>query len=234
MSMLRAAIIGAVAAVLVVAVLVALVGLHVVPVGDVRSASTNGPVAVALVLPDTTGVVTLRALDVYTRSGGSWSVQSVLPTTAVVVPGTSGSTLADAYSFGGGEGLTRAIGTLTGHAVTAWIVVDEKGLGELRGGAPFSIDVPSDIAVFDGNRLFSFGTGAVSVPTTQAPELLDGAAYLRAGDSRLLRAEVGDVVRSSLYSAGSGIDRAVGTNLSAAALRGWSEQIKLAGRIPGT
>ena len=232
--MLRAVLFGALAAVLVVAALLAAVALHLVPGASPRNAVADGPVAVALVLPDPQGIATIRVLDVYTHSGGAWSVRSVSPTTTAVVSGTGGSTLADAYTFGGGDGLVAAMREQTGQAVTSWVIVDSQAWDKLRAGEPFVVDLTSDLEVFNGNRLFSFAAGHASVPATQVAPLFDGAAYLSAPSSRELRSQVGDVLAGSLSTASEAAASGVRTNVSATSLAGWRNVLKSVRRAPGT
>lgn len=234
MSTLRAVLIGAVAALVLVGLVVALVFLGVFPSGSSSDVRTDGAVAVALVLPDQDGVVTLRVLDVYTPSGGNWSIRSVSPTTPAVVSGTSGTSLADAYSFGGGDALAEALSEQAGLPVSGWVAVDQRGWEVLRAKAPFEIDLASDIAVFDGRQLHSFGSGRVMVTSAQTPRLLDGAAYLNASESRDMRVQVGDVLRSSLASAGPDALSGVRSSWSGAALREWAESLRAMNRVSGT
>jgi hypothetical protein len=234
MSTLRAVLIGAAAALVLVGVVVALALLGVLPSGSPSDVPADGAVAVALVLPDQDGVVTLRVLDVYSPSGANWSVRSVSPTTPAVVSGTSGTSLADAYSYGGGDALAEALSTQAGLPVSGWVSVDQRGWEALRGNVPFEIDLASDIAVFDGRELHSFGSGRVMVSSAQTPRLLDGAAYLNASHSRDMRVQVGDVLRSSLASAGPDALSTVRSSWSGSALSEWAKSLRTANRVSGT
>lgn len=231
--MLKAVLVGVVAALVVIAVLGALVALHVVPVSAPGSSAGDGPIAVALVLPNAEGVVTVRLLDVYTRVDGAWNVQSVSPTTSAVVPGTGGTTLADAYVFGGGSGLVSALSTQSGRTITSWVVIDEHGWEVIRASRPLPIELRSDIEVFDGHRLFSFAAGSQSVPATQVAPLFDGAGYLSMVEARGLRSQVGDVLAGSMADADSTSTWAQ-TSFSSSAVTTWAKQLRTTRRIPGT
>ena len=217
--MARAALIGAILALVVVGVVVALALTGSLPLGATPG-TANGPVAVALVLPDAKGTVVVRAIDVYARSGSGWSVRSVAPTASVVVPGTGGSSLSDAYSFGGGDGLAGAL-RQTGQAVTSWVIVDQSGWNALRAHDPLSITLASSVEVFDGSQLLSFEKGTASVPATQTPELFDGAAFFTTEADRALRQQVGAGLVSSLRSATPGATSFVHSDLTPPVLNAW-------------
>jgi hypothetical protein len=234
MSTLKAVAIGAIAALVVVGIAVAVALFGLSPSDTNSKPSTGGPVAVALVLPNEDGVVTLRVLDVYSSVGGMWSVRSVSPTTAAVVSGTGGSSLADAYSFGGGDMLAKALREQAGLPVSAWATVDQQGWDALRAGAPFQIDLGSPIEVFDGSRLVSFKSGRDTVASAQTAKLLDGTAYLKASESREVRIQVGDVLRSSLASAGPDALSRIHSSWSGSAFGEWAGGVRSAHRVPGT
>jgi hypothetical protein len=234
MSTLKAALWGALAGIVVVGILV---GGAVYKAAQQESASgdsANGPVAVALVLPDAEGAVTLRVLDVYTLVGGRRSVRSVSPTTPALVSGTGGNSLADAYSYGGGKMLADTLGEQAGLPVSGWVIVDQAGWNALNRNSPFQVDLASGIEVFDGSRLYSFGQGHVSVPAAQVARLMDGAAYLKPSESRDVRVQIGDVLRSALTSAGADLPSQTRSSLSDSALRDWARGARSAGRVPGT
>jgi hypothetical protein len=233
MSMLKSIIIGAVAALVVVAVAVALIVAKVVPVESASSSAVDGPVVVALVLPDNSGIATVRIVDIYTRSGAGWTIRSVSPSMPVVVSGTGGSTLADAYSFGGGAGLMSALRRESGSNVTAWVIVGEQAWNGLRAGAPFDVMLNSGIEVFDGAQLYSFSTGTSSVSPTETPQLLDGAAYLSAAEDRAVRVDVGNALGSSLASATAGEAMLLESNLNSSSLHQWLSSVHSARRTSG-
>jgi hypothetical protein len=234
MSTSRAVLIGAAAALVLVGAVVALALLGVLPSGSSSDIPAEGAVAVALVLPDQDGVVTLRVLDIYSPSGAKWSLRSVSPTTPAVVSGTSGTSLADAYSFGGGDALAEALSKQAGLPVSGWVTVDQRGWEALRANAPFEMNLASDIEVFDGRQLHSFGPGRVTVSSAQTARLLDGAAYLKSSESRDVRVQVGDVLRSSLASAGPDALSKVRSSWSGSALSEWAKSVGAANRVPGT
>jgi hypothetical protein len=232
MSTGRAALIGAAIAVLTVGCLAALVVLHVIPVG------TQGPraadvIALAFVLPGSDGVVAPRTLDIYARSGSGYSVRSVWPMTPALVPGTGGNTLADAYSFGGGDGLMAALKSEPNDAVDGWVIVDASAWLRLHGSAPVAFELPSQVEVFDGRQLYTFSEGHASVPPDQLPELLQGAAYLSSSENASVRKKVGDALREALVSGGANSAGFVRSNLKKDVLEAWLRGIGSARRVDG-
>jgi len=231
---MSAALIGALAAVVVVAGVVAIAASGVLPTREDTGSGKDGPVAVALVLPGSDGAVALRALDVYTLEGSGWSVRSVAPSSVVVVSGTGGSILADAYSFGGGPKLAETLRSQLDQPVSAWLIVDEAEWLSLRSGSSVPVDLPKAIDVFDGKSLSSFAEGQGSVLPSQTGLLLDGSAYLNPLDGKIVRTQVGDALASSLASVGPSGGAGVQSSLSASALSAWMKALGRARRVPGT
>lgn len=234
MSMMKAALLGALAALIVVAALIAVALSGALSAGEGSGGGENGPVAVGLVLPGSDGTVALRVLDVYTREGSGWSVRSVTPSSEVVVSGTGGTSLADAYSFGGGSKLAETLESQLDQPVRAWVIVDESAWLELRSGTSVPVELPEQLDVFDGKALSSFAAGQGSVAPGQTGLLLDGSAFMRAADSKIVRAQVGDALRSSLASAGPSVAAAVESDLGRSALSAWFGQLRSVHRTPGT
>jgi hypothetical protein len=234
MSGMKAALIGALAALAVVAVLLILVFTGVVHGVGTRGGDGDGSVAVGLVLPGSDGAMALRVLDVYTRDGSGWSVKSVAPSSPVIVSGTGGSTLVDAYSFGGGGKLADTLRTQLNLPIGGWVMVDERAWLALRSGARVPVDLPRPVAAFDGSTLSSYAEGVGDIPPQEMGVLLDGAAYLSASDSRDVRAQVGDALSSSLASAGPTGVSGLQSSLSASAFSAWISGLRHVRRVPGS
>ena len=232
MSTGRAALIGAAIAILLVAGFVAAVALHVIPVGTQGQKSAEA-VAVAFVLPGSDGVVAPRTLDIYSRTGSGYAVRSVSPMTPAQVPGTGGTTLADAYSFGGGDGLMSALNSTRGDAIDGWVIVDASTWLRLHGSAPVAFELPSQVEVFDGKRLYSFSEGHASVPADQLPELLQGAGYLSASENAAVRKQAGDLLREALAAGGSTSAGLVRSDLNKDVLAQWLSGTGSARRVVG-
>ena len=232
MSTGKSMLVGGAIALLLVAGVAAAVALHV-GVLPAKSAATPRIVAVAFVLPGSDGVIAPRAIDVYLATASGWTVRSVSPSTPVDVSGTGGSTLADAYSFGGGEGLKSAVGSTLGVPVDAWVIVDESTWLRLHGAAALSLDLPADIEVFDGSRLYSFAKGNAHVAADELAQVLAGSAFLSAGQSAQVRAGVGDAVGRALAGNAARAVGSVHTDMSEATLGAWLGGVGSAHRIAG-
>ena len=229
----RSALLGAALAILAVALVAAAFAMHVLPVSP-PAAKPPSTVALALVLPAADGANAPRVIDVYVETPSGWTVRSVSPTTPADIPGTSASTLADAYSFGGGKGLASALAANPGIPVDAWVIVNEAAWLQLHGHNALSIELPSDVEVFDGSRLYSYADGTTSVPAEELPQLLQGAAYLSAGGDESVRGQVGGALAKALEGAGGTGVAGVATSMPQATLQDWLSKVSSAKRIPGT
>ena len=233
MSTWRVVLIGGGIAVLVVALVVVLLVTGVLTLPNSPEASARGPVLVALVLRDESGVRVPRVVDVYTRTQAGWAITSVSPTLPAVVSGTSGRTLADAYVFGGGDALAKAYSAGSRTSASAWVVVDQVAWERLVGSTPMSLEIPAHMEVYDGQQLIPFEQGTASIPATETGSLLNGAAYLSTRDSSLVRARVGDVLAARLSRAGAQDVVGLTSSLDAAQLRSWLSGLGTVARASG-
>ncbi len=163
----RAAIIGAVLALVCVAAVAGAAVLGNMSTSAERDSAANGPVLVAVVLPDADGVLTVRQMDVVQRMGTTLRLTGVDPLTSATVPGTSAKTLADAFSFGGGAGLAAAV---AGSHRRPSAGVDSGGAGALQrllGAKRVTFALRDGVEVFDGTELYSFPAGRAQVPAEQ-------------------------------------------------------------------
>ncbi len=225
----RAVLVGAIVGVLAVGGFAAAVVLGLVPgTHDHSVQAGEGPVLVALVLPDSEGVSTVHAIEVFERAGGAIRTSPIDPLTSATVPGTSATTLAEAYAFGGGDGLAGAYSQVKGGVVPVWIVVEPQGWDTLMGSAPVSVIIPADIEVFDGKELFSYAAGDASFPAAEVAQVMSGAAYLSAGDRANLREAVGDQLIGAVAASGLNSESGIATNLNADELAIWLTALKSA------
>jgi len=198
----RVILIGAALGLVAVGVAAALVLTGVLGPLRPSDAPVDGPVLVALVLPNETGVLQPQVIDVYSRTTNGWAVRSVSPTLPAVVSGTSGSTLADAYSFGGGSALAKAYSQLGRGSATSWVVVDPSGWSRLASSTSLPFNLPAHLEVFDGSQLVAFQEGSGTVAPSQLALLFDGTRYLPAGESAAVRTQAGDLLGSELRNVG--------------------------------
>jgi hypothetical protein len=230
--MWKSSLVGAVLALLLVGAVVGLAATHTGPFAPAAETSAPAPTVLALIAPGSDGVLAPAVVDLYAPSSAGWEVRSISPTTPVTVPGTGARTLADAYSFGGGTGLATALSGLGAGPNAHWVLVDSGSLGRLAGS--FSLDLPSDIEVFDGSRLYSFSQGTTSVPTPQLPQLLQGASLLSAASDQSVRVQVGDGLRTALATAGPVALESVRSDLTHTALLRWTKSLRAVRRTGGS
>lgn len=177
-----------------------------------RSAGADD-VIVVLVLPDEEGVILPRVID-RVSDGESTCVD---PLTAARVPGTSYNVLREAYPFSGADGLASALASDT-EVRPSYVVVDADAWEQLTGGDSVTIDVPEQIDVFDGERLYTFREGEQDVDSDEIDELLNGADYLGAPAREQIREQIGRALLAMI--AESGIEGAE-TDLTAEELDAW-------------
>ncbi len=213
--LLVAILLGALLGVLVLAG--ALVALQRASTGEplVGRRSEQG-VLLALVLPDANGDQAARLLVYYPPGGGSGTV--VDPLTRAVVPGTSATTLGDAFTFGGGSSLARAYAEVAGVGEPAWAAVDEATWAALAKSG-LSVNLPGPIDVFNGSDLVSFPAGEVALDAGDLGVLLAGIHGL---DPSARRAVLGDAAAAlQRLLAASGQSTGIESDLSSARLKNW-------------
>jgi hypothetical protein len=222
--MRRAAVLGIVAGLLcVLAVVLATVA------GGYRertAAVPEGPLVIAVALRDSNETPTIRSLDLLGGDGVGPRLVAVSPDTSVTVPGTSATTLADAYAFGGGSGLSGAITGTEASATAGWVIVSPKSLGKLLGASAVRFDLPEQIAVFDGTRLYTFPSGVVSVPVAELGQLMDGAEYLPVESRRSIREQLGSAVADGLIRRASQSGLELESSLTTEQLQAWLAGVK--------
>lgn len=215
----RAAVIGALVGLACVGAVVAAVVLGEFRGGAQRGAA-DGPVLAALVLPDAEGVLTVRQVELVERTGDTLRLTSVDPLARATVPGTSASTLAETYAFGGGDGLAAAYSATGLYPVTGWIVVGPDGWLRLTEGKPISLPLERDVEVFDGADLYSFPETGASVPPGQVAKLMDGVAFLTSAERERVRESLGAILVAGLVRKHRTQDADIETNLDAEQLAG--------------
>jgi hypothetical protein len=219
-----AGVVGAVLGLAAVVIVAVLVRANVIPFGSPANKQDVPGTLVALVLPAEDGVRVPRVLVYYPSGGGSGLV--VDPRTEVAVPGTSANSLADAYSFGGGDGLARGYAAAAGVATPGWVVVDEKTWPELANGRKLLVPLEEPIDVFNGVDLVSFPSGVVSVGASETASLMAGTDHLDRVERAKVLLAVAEGVQGMLASRASSAHLA--TNETAEVFSAW--QTSLVGR----
>lgn len=229
----RVVLLGGLMGLLAVAVVVGLVAYGSLPGGKAESPTSEGPVLVLLVLPNAQGVNVPRVIDLYTALGASTNLRSVEPTMPATLSGTTSSTLADVYSFGGGAAVAKFYASQFGGPEPAWVVVGPAAWERISAGALVKLDVPADIHVFDGTALYSFSQGTTDVPAPVLRRVFDGATFLDEAQAQMVRDQVGEWLASALGHAGTDAQAQLRSDLSADELKTWLAGLGNVHRVGG-
>lgn len=201
--------IGAVAA-LVVAVMVGGVVVLKRVADQSETPSVPGAVLVVLTASDKEASQ-VAALPVLLRSrNGTVTVTPVDPDRKAAVSGTSASTLAQAYPFGGGAAVASAYASSEGVAVPAWIALEPAGWGRLVDDAGgIEIDVPSGVSAYIGGSLTVFEPGRQKLDGSDAAALAATLEYLDPAEKVAVRSALQRALGEVLVSGPSELVRAV-------------------------
>jgi len=167
------------------------------------------------VLPNSDGANEVRVVSVFQRVGDAVRMSPIDPLTSATVPGTSATTLAEAYAFGGGDGLAKAYTVNNGGTPPIWVVVEPQAWSALTGDREIPVVVPADIEVFNGQQLYSYAQGSPSIPAAEVAQVMSGAEFLSADKRAILREAVADALAAAIARSGLHTNAAIETNLSA-------------------
>jgi len=179
-------------------------------------------VALVAAAPDENGDVVAQIVALVDVKAAT--LEPVSPATEVTLPGTTYGTLADAYPFGGGAGVAEALARATGGPTPAYVAVDAASLRNVvaeAGGV--RITLPAEMAVFDGETLYTFAPGATTLTADELGAVFKGAPYLTDAQRSQLDAELAGMLATLLAEWPDGLAAAsdtgaIDTNLSPEAL----------------
>lgn len=191
---------GGVVTVLVVLVVAGAVGALVLTGalgGQAVRAEELDRVLVVAASPDEHGEVVGQIVAVVSVADGG--VEALDPGMQVAIPGTSYSTLADAYPFGGGAGTAAAYARASGSERLPYVALGPEQLSAAVAGAGgLEIMLPTDVQVFDGERLYSFEEGRRTLDAAEVRALLKGVPYLGDRDREELQATLAGALGRAL------------------------------------
>lgn len=170
---------------------------------------TRGPSAAAVdralvVFECADGEGTRVAWVAYDVDLAARTVAAVDTSVGVTVPGTTASTLRDAYPFGGPAAVGAAYSRAARVAAIPVLAVPASRWRELLGEATGTVvELPHPVNVYAGGRLTQFEPGANPVDGSTACELLAASAYLDPELAESIRAAVTDATRAALAKSGS-------------------------------
>lgn len=193
----------------------------------VFESDTVGPddlaeVALVAAAPDENGDVVAQIVALVDVDAAT--LEPVSPATDVTLPGTTYGTLADAYPFGGGAGVSAALARVRGGEAPAYVAVDAASLrSAVAEAGGVRITLPAEMAVFDGETLYTFAPGATTLTADELGAVFKGAPYLSAAQRAELDDELAGMLATLLAEWPDGLAAAsdtgaIDTNLSPEAL----------------
>ncbi|MDO8916109.1 MAG: hypothetical protein Q7W16_08515 [Coriobacteriia bacterium] len=161
-------------------------------------------------------------------AGGGREYYMADASATVSVPGVSDSQLAEAYAYGGAEGVAAAHDGGSLRRGTAWIDVP-PAVWERLVRAGVDVTLTEGFDVYDGERFMEFPPGAQRVPAGNLRGLANGLAYLPFEERRTVREALADASMAALTT-GAKVPAGVATNLSPTAwqafVSGWKNHPK--------
>jgi len=177
----RSVLIGAAAAVVLVAAVVGFLVLRGGTAGGSGSigskSTTPSEVAVVFALPGEDKAVTAQMVAVVDYATGVYEL--VDTTMTVSIPGTSYSALRDAYPFGGAQAVATALADGKDSGSTAWVDVSPDAWKRLlAAGVDTSMTEAFDTYDETTDRYSEFVVGPQHVAVEDLPGLVNGLPYL--------------------------------------------------------
>lgn len=202
----RSAMLGAMAAVVVLAVAAGAGYLYLRQTGRLTKVERPSAVVVVFSSAAEDGAQVAQIVAVVGADGRG--ARFVEPETSATVPGTSYGTVRDAYPFGGAAAVARAV---AGGSDVAWVDVPQKAWEELISGAGGArVRITQTMDVFDGSDLYTFREGTMTVAGDEIRALMNALAYVPARARVGMRDEVGRASLAALGAAGPAAGTAAG------------------------
>ncbi len=169
--------------------------------------------------PDENGAVVGQVVMIADLTQSPAALEPVSPALAVTIPGTTFTTIADAYPFGGGAGTAEALAGAQGGEPLPYVAIGPEALDasvEASGGVV--VTLPAAMSVFDGKDLYTFKKGEQTLSAAELGAVFKGAPYLTAGERKRLDRELARALAGVLAAQEDAISRAQDTNLDPGAL----------------
>ncbi|MBN2848393.1 MAG: hypothetical protein JXP72_08090 [Coriobacteriia bacterium] len=190
-------------------------------------------VALIAAAPDENGAVVAQVIVLVDLTESPPVAEALSPATPVTIPGTSYATLADAYPFGGGAGVANAIaraGKVPGDAPAYAAITPAALASAVDAAGGVRVRLPAEMAVFDGETLFTFRSGMNTLNGADLAAVFKGAPYLAEVDRAALDEELGRALVDLVAAWPAGLQAAaenadISTDMSAAALVEFSETL---------
>lgn len=147
------------------------------------------------------------------------ALEPVSPALAVTIPGTTFTTIADAYPFGGGAGTAEVLADAQGGEPLPYLAIDADGLAravEATGGV--TVTLPAQMSIFDGAHLYTFKAGERLLSAAELQAVFKGAPYLSNGERKRLDRELAGALAGLIGAQGEAIAATADTNLDPGAI----------------
>lgn len=201
-----------------------LIVVAVVGIGGYAYLAATGALAKTTTLDRTVVVFSSEAEDgaqvaqiiaLVTEDGGK--VEIIDPEATATIPGTSYTSLGDAYPFGGARGVADALEERAGGKV-AYIDVPESTWQSILPTQGVPVILSDDMEVFNGERLVSFVAGETTVTAGDLPHLMQGIRYLPPENRLAATVYVGEASLKAFGGAPANAVEGLETNLTATAV----------------
>lgn len=192
-----------------------------------RGQEVSDTLLVILAVEDNTGVAVPGVVASLEKRGDELQVTFVDPREEVVVAGTTGTELRDAFAFGGAAALAETWMFNTAVESSDWILLGAEQWAEIAGTSILEVDSPRRLDALSSGELYTFDEGMNSVPALQIPQLLDAVSYLDSADRIDVGAQVGEELLAMLARQEFVYED---TSLDDSGLRLWTETISAAYR----
>lgn len=169
--------------------------------------------------PDEDGDVVGQIITIVDLTKQPTVLEAVSPTLQVSIPGTTYTTLADAYPFGGGAGTAEALARARGEDPLPYVALTADELAaavEAAGG--MRVTLPEAMSVFDGSDLYTFKAGEQTLTAPRLWAALKGAPYLADAERKTLDASLADGLAAVLAAEPWVLNGAAHTDLAPDAL----------------
>jgi hypothetical protein len=216
----KSVLVGAILALVLVAVLGAGGYLYSRSVGGITDIRPQDRVVLIFESPAEDGA-TVAALITVVADG---RMRDVSPDTKVTIPGTSYTRLGDAFVFGGGAAVARALGNSRQGGRVAFVSVPEsEWRAAIEASRGVEVNVRDKVTVFDGQKLTTIPAGKQKLSADSVAALLRGLSYVSPTQSQIVRRELERQLASALASRPPSAEL-LDSSLSPAALGLWLQK----------
>jgi anionic cell wall polymer biosynthesis LytR-Cps2A-Psr (LCP) family protein len=219
--MIRSAISGAVAALVICAVAVGALVWYRAASPQAAFDAASDSVVLMFTSQSADGATQAALITVV----GDGRFRDVSADTTVVIPGATYKKLRDAYAFGGAKDVATTVGQTRGTPSMRYVAVPQSvWLPALQSGTPsVTVSVSRAISVFGPTGLTSLKSGEQTMTARQIAGLVGALPYLGQSDADVLRLQLDQALISAVAS--PPVDPAkLESDLKGEALRTWLSQ----------